>query len=213
MRHRDGRRPTRPWGTVLLALTVAAGLSGCGGTMTGDDDLFERAREANATFKAAVSAVQAEISDDAWGVVQYGDVPRECGDGYAFRVQRTTPDGWRLSADAHTSAQSLGEWLGTHGWSDVQVRTYEGDVDNVVLQARKPDSGVDRLDVDFNPGTASDSVIVRADSTCQDGDPNELMAQLYPGWPTDANAGGELPETERPDATPIFGFTKDGSPR
>lgn len=181
--------------------------------MPSNDALYESAREVNITFKEAVGAVQAQIDDGEWDSSHYGDVPVDCDDGYGFDMSRVTRPDWRLSDDAETTARELGEWLGTNGWSDVQLKTFPGEIGNVIVQARNVDAHVARLDVDIHPGTAGDSVTVRATSTCQDGDPDDLMAVLTPGWPTDAVDHEPRPETERPDATPIFGFTEDGQPR
>lgn len=181
--------------------------------MPDTDQLFSDAQSVNATFKQVVGNVQSQLEPADWRVGQYGDVPVDCDDGYGFKMTRLVPEEWRLSTDSLTTAQQLGDWLGTNGWSDVQVRTYEGGISNVVLQARNEEAHVDRLDVDIQTGSEADSVIIRATSTCQAGDPNELMAVLYPGWPTDTIEHDALPETEAPDADPVFGFTDSGAAR
>lgn len=182
--------------------------------MAGNDALYDDARGFNTAFKESVAEVQARVLDTEWKVSEYGNVPVDCAEGYGFRMTRTTPspEGWRLPAGIDQTAREIGEWLGTNGWSDVQLKTFEEGLGHVIVQARNEEAGVDRLDVDLATGDVADAVIVRADSTCHDGDPNTLMEELYPGWPTE-QVDGELPTTERPDATPVFGFTAEGQPR
>lgn len=211
MRHRR-MRAARVGGALAAALAVAA-LSGCGGDVN-PDGLLDAAREVNTSFKAAVGGVQAQLLDDAWEVGEYGDIPSSCGsDGYLFRMDRTTPKDWRIGAEPLDAANALGEWMGGHGWTDVAVRTFEGDVDDVALKARNEAAHVGEITVDFQPGDLMDFVTVRAESTCEPGDPLALTAALVPGWPSSPPSGIARPAAERPDATPIFGFTEDGQPR
>lgn len=214
MKTPPARSTRRRLAAVMLVVALGTVLTGCKGEqMPSDDELYANAREVNLAFKSAVGAVQAQIVDDEWRVGEYGDAPVDCDGGYGFEMSRLVPEDWRLTTDAETAARDLGEWLGTNGWTDVQVKTYSGDIGDVVVQARNDDAHVARLDVDIKAGTVADSVIVRAASTCQDGDPDQLMDILYPGGTSDPVETEPLPETERPDATPIFGFTEDGEPR
>jgi hypothetical protein len=58
-----------------------------------------------------------------------------------------------------------------------------------------------------------DGISLSAASVCEAGDVDALAEAIYPGLYEDSSREWPLPETERPDATPIFGFTDDGQPR
>lgn len=213
---RGGRPAARTPFRLLVISATAVALSACTAPqrVAGDDAVYDEARDVNLTFKRSVADVQASVLGSEWKVGEYGDVPVSCDDGYGFRMTRTTPSpaGWRLPAGIERMAHEIGERLAADGWSDVEVVTYEEGLGHVLVQARRTVDGVARLDVDLATGEVADGVIVRAESTCHDGDPNALMAELYPGWPTEQTEG-EAPTTERPDADPVFGFTAEGRPR
>lgn len=197
-----------------MIATLTALLTACGGdNVTANDDVYDSARELNLAFKGAVAEVQGRISDGDWRIGEYGDVPVECGDGYGFSMSRQVPVDYRITNDAESAATDLGEWLGSNGWVDISRRTYGEGIGNVLLEARNPDANVALLTVDFQKGEAADAASIRADSTCAEGNPNDLMRELYPGFPTDTVEIDPLPTEEPPDATPVFGFTEDGSPR
>jgi hypothetical protein len=192
---------------------LTALLTACGGEPVTSNDVYDTARELNLAFKSTVAEVQTRISDGAWRIGEYGDVPVECEDGYGFSMSRQVPLDYRIAGDAESAATELGEWLGSEGWVDISRRTYGEGIGNVILEARNPDSRVALLTVDFQKGEAADAASIRADSTCGEGDPNDLMRELYPGFPTDAVETDPLPTEEPPGATPVFGFTEDGAPR
>lgn len=200
-------------GGLCAAAVVAAVLTGCAAEQKAEEQV-DAAREVNATFKTAVGEVQLQILDDEWDVGEYGDIPHACDpDEYRFRMDRSTPQDWRIGTDALDAANELGAWMKANGWTDIAVRTYSGDVDDVTLKARRLDAHVDEIAVDFQPGDVMDFATVRAESTCEQGDADALTAALVPGWPTSPPAQITRPATERPDATPVFGFGADGQPR
>lgn len=208
------RRGIRRLSAVVLAMG-ALSLSGCQGEgpVTGAE-LFDEAKQVNTAFKEAVGAVQLQVFDGEWTVEEYGDVPWKCdADGYSFDLGRATPHGWRIDGEPLQAAKELGAWMDDEGWTEVSVKTYSGEVADVVLVASNPDRKVSEITVDFSPGELFDSVTVRATSTCEPGSWVDLLKELIPGAPTDPPAGISRPETERPDAAPLFGFTEDGSPR
>lgn len=198
-----------------MVVASAIALVGCSdGVGPSSDQVYERGREVNLTFKRAVADVQKQLTEDPWDASQYGNAPDDCGNGHLFQLVRTTPVGWvGFGGDERAAAERLGNWLSAQGWSEVSLRTYEGEITNVVLQARREDAHVDRLDVDFKSGTAADVVILSASSTCEPGDADALMKELYPGWPTNTVKHEPLPTEEAPGDTPIFGFASDGKPR
>ena len=207
----------------MRALSVVGGavllvaLTGCatgGGDGVPDEALFAEAKSVNLTFKQAVAEVQLRVLDDAWSIEGYGDLPTDCNDGrgYSFDLRRLTPDGWRIGGTPLDAAKKLGAWMGTNGWSDVSLRTYDNDIANVVITANRPDAHVGKILVDFLPGKIMDSVMITADSTCEPGSWRNLIRSLIPGFPTEDADSQEWPETEHPNDTPIFGFNEDGTP-
>lgn len=185
-------------------------------TDTSSPAVFESAKEANTAFKAAVADVQRELWTEEWRVGVYGDMPSACGaDRYRFELSRDLPveDGWRFPADPATMREDLASWMESNGYTDVTGLSYEGDVDTLTLTARNVDAGIDELTVQFHPGEVQDGISLSATSVCEPGDVDALSEEIYPGLYEDSSREWPLPETERPDATPVFGFTADGEPR
>ncbi|MFJ2367749.1 hypothetical protein [Microbacterium sp. NPDC087665] len=181
--------------------------------MTGEE-LFDQAREVNFTYKAAVADVQLQLFDGEWTVEGYGDSSEQCGDdGYMFRLGRSTPFEWRFEGSPAEAGERIAAWLDENGWSDIKTRTYSGDVDNVLVEAEKPESHVALLTIDFNPGERSDMITINADSTCEVGDANEVFELRRPGYPDDERSLEVQPSAEDPTAKPSFGYTEDGKRR
>lgn len=201
--------------SVLAAMGLVLSLTACqGGGSVDPQDLYDEAKAVNTTFKEAVGAVQLQVFDGEWTVEQYGDIPRGCGsEGYEFRLGRATPDGWRLAAEPLDAAKSLGAWMDGEGWEDVSVKTFDGEIEDVTLVAARTEAHVSEIVVDFTPGELFDNVTVRATSTCEPGSWADLLQELVPGAPSEPPPGISRPSAERPDATPLFGFTADGTPR
>ncbi|MFJ2367750.1 hypothetical protein [Microbacterium sp. NPDC087665] len=182
--------------------------------MTGEE-LFDRAREVNFTYKAAVADVQLQLFDGEWTLEGYGDSSDQCGDdGYMFRLGRSTPFEWRFEGTPAEAGERIAAWLDENGWSDIKTRTYSGDVDSVLVEAEKPESHVALLTIDFNPGERSDMITINADSTCEPGDWLDLIDSVMPGISTGEDAPIQDDRTtERPTDTPSFGYNDDGTPR
>lgn len=214
------KRSARTMRIVTVSI-IAAGLlavTGCGGgNMPGDDALYESAREINLTFKGAVAEVQSQLYDGEWEVVEYGDAPRRCDDGYDFFMRRRAPEGFSFGGDGPRAMKELHRWLSENGWTVDPIEDYGDGIANIVVVAARPGADVGRLDIELLPGDAAggtvDVLSVRGTSTCQPGDPNELMAELYPGFPASPPDVAAVPAFESPDATPFFGVTADGQPR
>ena len=182
--------------------------------MSGEES-FDQAREVNFAYNAAVADVQLQLFDGEWILEGYGDSPDQCGDdGYMFRLGRSTPFEWRFEGTPAEAGKRIAAWLDENGWSDIKTRTYSGDVDNVLVEAEKPDSYVALLTIDFNPGQRSDMITINADSTCEPGDWDNLIESVMPGIST-----GEAPPvqdertTEHPGDALSFGYTAEGMPR
>jgi hypothetical protein len=202
----------RRWASTAAAVAVIAGLAGCSGPPTPDDELFDAARQANLLFKQSVATVQLHVYDGDWQVQDYGDEPLACDGGYSFSMHRTTPEGWTLDDDAPTPARRLTAWLGDRGWTTRDAVT---DPDGqVVVEASDPAFGIVRLIIEIRDGEASaDAIGICATSASFDGDPDELTAILYPGWPDDPAPHDAVPAAEPAGAVPVFGYTEDGHPR
>jgi len=199
--------------TAVLALAC---LVGCTGGAAPDDALYTSARQHDLVFRQTVATVLLHLYDGDWQVQEYGDAPVACDDGYGFELGRTTPEGWTLDGDAQADAPTLGHrvarWLADRGWT---ARDAAPDAEGTVeVHASVEDFGIETLTIEIRDGEASaDAIGVRATTTCFDGDPDELMAILYPGWPDDPVAHDPLPASEPPGAVPVFGFTEDGHAR
>ncbi|MFF2486620.1 hypothetical protein ACFVSU_09490 [Microbacterium sp. NPDC058062] len=206
------RRPARLSRWLAVALLALLALPGCTAMAPHGDELYASARQANLLFKEAVAALLVHVSDGTWQVQEYGDIPVDCRDGYAFSLHRTTYEGWTTDADAPTTADRLGEWLIARGWTTRPPAQHaDGEV---VVEASDPSLDVATLTIEIRGGAGrADAIGVGATSTCFDGDPAELTAILYPGWPDHPVAHEPLPVGELAGATPIFGFTEDGEPR
>jgi len=212
-------RPAAPFrrpAAAIAAVVLAAALSGCGDMQTSADDLYESARQHNLLFKQTVATVLLQLYDGDWQVQEYGDAPVDCDGGYGFELGRTTPEGWTLDGDAHFDAPTLGhrvaQWLTDRGWTTRDAATAADGT--VMVQAADAPLGLARLVVEIRDGEASaDSLSVHATTDCFHGDPDELTAILYPGWPDNPADHEPLPVSEPAGATPVFGFTEDGRPR
>lgn len=197
------------------ALVATLALSGCGAQMT-DEEQYDSAREVNFAFKDAVAQLQLQVFDGEWDVTgNYGQEPDGCGgaedtDSYRFWMGRFTPQGWRLDRAPAELADEVAAWMEDDGWTDVKLRTYSGDITNVVVEAKKPDAHVGLVVVDIKPGESFDTVSVRADSTCEPGNWMVIGEQMDgPAPKTDTT----LPATEHPTDPPAFGRTDEGEPR
>jgi hypothetical protein len=180
-----------------------------------DEVLFDRAREVNFAYKAAVADVQLQLFEGEWTLEGYGEDADQCGDdGYMFRLGRSTPFEWRFEGTPAEAGERIAAWLDENGWSDIKTRTYTGDVDNVLVEAEKPDSHVALLTIDFNPGQRSDMITINADSTCEPGDANEIAELQRPGLFSGTAAEIQDDRTaEAPTDNPSFGYNDDGTPR
>jgi hypothetical protein len=200
--------------TAVLAAT--AGVAGCAGGAAQGDALYTSARQHDLLFRQTVATVLLHLYDGDWQVQEYGDVPVACDEGYGFELGRTTPEGWTLDGDAHADAPTVGQrvarWLADRGWT---ARDAPADADGTVeVHASVGGFGIGTLTIEIRDGRGpADAIGVRATTTCFDGDPDELTAILYPGWPDDPVAHDPLPVAEPPGAVPVFGFTEDGHPR
>lgn len=210
----------RNTGAAALLAVAALFLTGCGGspmpTSTSDDELFTRAQAVNAAFKSSVAEVQRELWVDEWRVGAYGDMPAACGsDEFRFEMSRDLPvaDGWRFPSEPGAMRDDLAGWMESNGYTDITGLSYTDDVDTLTLTARNVDAGIDEITVQFHPGEVQDGISLSAASVCEAGDVDALAEAIYPGLYEDSSREWPLPETERPDATPIFGFTEDGQPR
>jgi len=205
-----GRRPRLGRLLAVVAL-VAIALTGCAGAQPHGEELYATARQANLLFKETVAAVLIHISDGTWQIQDYGDLPLDCHPGYAFSLHRTTFEGWTLDRDAATTAEGLAAWLGDRGWT-AQIRS--GGDGQPAVEASAPALQIASLVIEIRDGDGTaDAIGVGATSDCVDGDAEELKALLYPGYPDRPVAHEPLPAGEPAGATPIFGFTEDGSPR
>lgn len=176
-----------------------------------DDELFEQALELYLEYRPAAVEVQLEIHDGDWVLYNYGDAPRECdSDGFNFRYGRTTPEGWRIDGSPEEAADRLAAWLHEKGWSNIKNRTYSDGIDNVIVEAEKPDSRVEFLMVEFGSGAVQDSATITVESTCEPGDYYAALKMNYPDAPVELE---ERPIAEHPLAEPSFGFTQDGQRR
>lgn len=185
---------------------------------TTDEELFTRAAELNASFRAAVADVQRQLWTEEWGVFEYGDAPSDCGDDrFRFDMGRYAPAAaqpWRFAKDPATMREELARWMEEHGYTDIEGLDYDAGVDTLTLTARNVDAGIDEISVQFHPGESHDGIEVRAKSVCRDGDHHAVINVVFPGvleepfrdWPA-------RPEAEAPDDEPIFGTTEDGNPR
>lgn len=188
-------------------------MTGCGAPMT-DEELFDRARDVNLSYKEAVSDVQLQILDGDWQLRGYGDGPRSCGgDGYEFDLTRRTPEGWHLDGTPMEVADRVATWLDENGWTSVKARGYDGEIADVVVEAKYPAKHVELLIIDISPGELFDSVAVYATSTCQPGDSHRVFELVYADGDLSGPPVEMLPELEHPTAEPSFGFTKDGKRR
>lgn len=208
------RRPRVPQRVLAgaLALVVAACVASCTDTRPHGEQLYSAARQANLLFKETVGAVLIHLSDGTWQVQEYGDLPVDCGAGYGFSLHRTTYEGWTLDADAATTADRIARWLADRGWTTSAPE--RGSDGRVVVEASDPAVAVAMLAIEIRDGEGTaDAIGVGATSDCFDGDPRELTAILYPGWPDDTVTHEPLPVSEPAGARPVFGFTADGRPR
>jgi hypothetical protein len=184
--------------------------------MPTDEEVFDSAREVNSTFKETVAGVQEQLWSEEWRVEGgYGDFPDECPDGYSFRMTRYLPvaEGWRFGAEPARLRDDLAAWMEDNGFTDVTGLSYTDDVDTLTLTARNTAGLVDEITVQFHPGEVQDGISLSATSTCTRGDARRLVELTRPGFYSDAFSQWPTPATERPDATPVFGFTEDGQPR
>ena len=201
----DVRRAT----SAALMAGLLLVMSGCGEPMT-DEELFEQARAVNFEYKAQVADVQIQIFDGEWDVTGYGDSPEKCGkDGYEFDLIRYTPEGWHLDAAPMAIAESLAEWMGENGWTNVKIRGYSGEIADVVVEGAFPEAHVKLLVADISPGELYDHVALYATSTCEPGDAHTISTMRRPG----EGVREKLPASEHPTAPPSFGHTEDGKRR
>lgn len=188
------------------------------GETTASGSLFDSARTTNLAFKSEVSAVQEQLWADDWEVVQYGDTPEACGDdSYSFSLRRDLPlpdaTGWRLPEEPSAMRDRLARWLEDAGYSDVTGLSYTDGVDELTLTARNENAGIAELTIQFHPGDVQDGISLTATGTCHPGSARDLTAELFPGFYENSSLEWPPPATERPDATPIFGYDEDGNPR
>jgi len=210
------RTGCRRTASVVISAVALACLAGCGAGAASADAVYTSGRQHNLLFRQTVATVLLHLYDGDWQVQEYGDVPVDCDEGYGFELGRTTPEGWTLDGDAHADAPTLGHrvarWLTDRGWT---ARDAAADADGTVeVHASVEAFGIETLTIEIRDGEASaDAIGVRATTVCFAGDPDELMAALYPGWPDDPVDHDPLPVSEPPGAVPVFGFTEDGQPR
>ncbi|GEM_PF-1850553 len=201
---------------AIAVLATVVGLAGCADAASQGDALYASARQHDLLFRQTVATVLLHLYDGDWQVQEYGDAPVACDEGYGFELGRTTPEGWTLDGDAHADAPTLGHrvarWLTDRGWT---ARDAAADADGTVeVHASVEGFGIETLTIEIRDGEGSaDAIGVRATTACFDGDPDALMAILYPGWPDAPVAHDPLPASEPPGAVPVFGFTEDGHPR
>ncbi|KAA9089259.1 hypothetical protein [Microbacterium radiodurans] len=211
-------RKSRRWGAPACVIMAVLILTACtAGSAAQATDLYEQAREVNRTFKETVAEVQRHIFDGEWRVRNYGDMPDPCDDGYEYYLTRATPEEFTFDEQGPQRMQELEGWLVENGWVVAPSPTYGEGIDNIIIMAGKPDAFVSRLDIDLLPGVAAEGTVdvlaIRATSTCQPGDANELIIELYPGFPVTPADQSHIPERESPDTPRWFGLTEDGQPR
>lgn len=175
-----------------------------------DKELFNQARATNFAYKAAVADVQLQILDGDWDLTGYGDAPDPCGkDGYEFDLTRRTPEGWRIDGTPMDAADRIATWLDENGWTSVMARGYDGEIADVVVEAKYPSKHVELLIIDISPGELFDSVTIYATSTCEPGDYLVINDLRRPG-----DGDREIqPSAEHPAAPQSFGYTEDGKRR
>lgn len=179
-----------------------------------DDELFDEAFAVNRAYKDAVGNAQMQVLDGDWEVVTYGDGPEKCGQaGYKYDLIRYTPSGWHLDGTPMEVADRVATWLDENGWTGVKARGYDGEIADVVVEAKYPAKYVELLIIDISPGELFDSVAVYATSTCQPGDSHRVFDLVYADGDLSGPPVEMLPELEHPTAEPSFGFTKDGKRR
>ena len=191
------------------ALVVAAVLTACAAPTAspGSEESFAGAREVNLEFKATVAEVQQQIFGGEWRVGAYGDTPKDCGGGYEFSLRRELPDGFSFDGQGPQRMNELRTWLSENGWQLAATPTYGEGIDNIVIIAGKPEAKVSRLDVDMIPGVVAEGTVdvleLRATSTCEPGDAAALLEELRGPLTAVPNDDG-IPDSESPDATPLF---------
>ena len=220
MNQRGARRLNQAIRAAAVGVAAVLVLTGCGAPMS-DEELLTQARDANFEFKAAVAQVQLQLVDDDWRLTEYGAAPRACESAsgqYSYQQTRDFPptsdtgdewEGWHLDEDPLDTVARVGAWLEENGWTDIRHRTYSEKVDNVVLQAKNEDAGVDRLDIDINPGNRYDRVTIMAYSTCHPGDQRRLWELLNPYDTLTYSPLTELSPSEHPSTRPYFGLTPE----
>jgi hypothetical protein len=183
-------------------------LTGCAPTGT---DLFDQARQVNATAKEAVAELQLYLFDGVWDVDNYGEIPESCGaNGYRFSFTRSTIGDfdapWRLpQGTVDAQAGDITAWLEEHGWSGIVFRSYTGGVTDVTITTRKPDAHIDDLLITNGPGEATDSINLRTTTTCEPGSKRDLRHLMFP----DGLSEYTSPLSEHPSAEPFFGMAPD----
>ncbi|MFJ2370847.1 hypothetical protein [Microbacterium sp. NPDC087665] len=185
---------------LAVIMMTAAGCAPAGA------ELYQQARDANLTMKQEIAALQLHIFDGEWDVSQYGDIAEACGaNGYRFVFGRSTPldDGWRLPEEStEAKLDALMAWLDEHGWSNIRLLSYSGDVTSTSIEAEKPSAHIDDLLLTFTPGIRNDIVNLGITGTCEPGDKWELRDLMYPD---DLENYEERP-TEHPSTEPKFGL-------
>ncbi len=191
---------------LLLAVLSMAGCAPSGIA------LYDQARSINSSVKKEISLLQLRILDGEWDVQKYGDIPSKCGsDGYRFAFGRSTPhnDGWRLpDGSPDQTIDALSEWFGEHGWSGIAVRTFSGDVQDLVLEARKPSAHIELVVITVATGKSRDWIDIDVTSTCEPGSEEELVDLMFPAGLN----GRDWSQPEHPSAEPKFGFVTPTPP-
>jgi hypothetical protein len=168
---------------------------------------FDDAKAVNLEYKAAVADVQKQIFDGGWRVGEYGDVPDQCDGGFQFFLRRKLPEGFSFDGQGPQRMEQLSTWMSENGWQVEPAPTYGEGIDNIVIVAGKPEAKVSRLDVDFIPADPAEGTVdvleLRATSTCEPGDAAALLEELRGPLTAVPNDDG-IPDSESPDATPLF---------
>ncbi|MFK3835783.1 hypothetical protein [Microbacterium sp. NPDC087868] len=184
-------------GAILMMATACAPVGA---------DLYQQARGVNLVVKDEIASLQLRVFDGEWDVQKYGDIPSKCGaDGYRFTFGRSTPqnDGWRLpDGSLDQTIDALSEWLDEHGWSGIVVRSYSGDVQDLVLEAHKPSAHIELLVITVAAGQSRDWMDIDVTSTCEPGSADGLADLMFP----DGLNGRDWSQPEHPAAEPRFGF-------
>ncbi|MFJ2370846.1 hypothetical protein [Microbacterium sp. NPDC087665] len=177
--------------------------TGCAPTSV---ELYQQARDSNLAIKREIADLQLHIFDGAWEVSKYGDIPEGCGaNGYRFTFGRSTPpdDGWRLPQEStQAKLDALMAWLHEHGWSNIRLLSYTGDVTSTSIEAEKPSAHIDDLLINFMPGIGNDIIILRIGGTCEPGDAGELIDLMFP----EGVGGRDWAAPEHPSTEPKFGL-------